>query len=535
MSTMVPLRSFAVACLTTATLFSAQAQETKVRVKVKADLGAQPDRELGLSKTVYGDAGSFVALKTLGGKSALGGLSDAELGWSLFVISTDKLAEIKRDKPKFVWGIGPVAMETIETFNKQFRVILTKPDPEHGQLLLMEQVLNPRSLTGKAASLVAEVPYALFGKTREYFKPGTTMGFTTTVAGDGKHMLIGLTPSSTTRQAGAPILGIMVDGDMKPIWAKTLTQEFSNVRTEVVSITVDANGAAWYLIKNVTDADPKTKDVVGYSYSLYRLDSLGQQSFPLDLGKKDFVQEADIVFLPGGTIACGGIYSNHEANRNESIGVFHTTLDPSAGKWAPATRTPFNLQVVKKVERLQTNMRLEHVWAKSGNGMYVVAQRSGMESHLVSDLSGKKVEKTEWVNGTFHVMELDAEGAMKWYTEVPREMSFTNDGPGKAFSIVHKDLLFLFYNDAAANIELRKKKQPVDPIDKPKEALMAEFRNGGAYKETVVLQDGARRGYFDADAVWPMGDGLFGLEGAPDFRKDRTFPVLIEMGDGSRR
>ncbi len=190
---------------------------------------------------------------------------------------------------------------------------------------------------------------------------------------------------------------------------------------------------------------------------------------------------------------------------------------------------------MKKVERLQTNMRLEHVWAKSGNGMYVVAQRSGMESHLVSDLSGKKVEKTEWVNGTFHVMELDAEGAMKWYTEVPREMSFTNDGPGKAFSIVHKDLLFLFYNDAAANIELRKKKQPVDPIDKPKEALMAEFRNGGAYKETVVLQDGARRGYFDADAVWPMGDGLFGLEGAPDFRKDRTFPVLIEMGDGSRR
>ena len=509
------------------------AQVNKVRVKVNADLNAQPDRELGLSKTVYGDAGSFVALKTLGGKRVIGGIPDAELGWRLYVIDSKTMMDIKHDKPKFVWGIGPVAMETIETFNKQFRVILSKPD--QGKLLLLEQVLSPRSLTGRAASLVAEIPYDLLGKGKDYFTPGMAVGFTTTLSEDGRHMLIGLSPSTTVRSAGCPIVGVMVDGNMAPVWMKALSTEPGNVRTDVVSTLVDKQGTAWYLIKNVSDTEPKSADKLGYGYSLYRLDSLGQQAFALDLGATDFVQDAGLALLPSGHLACAGIYSNGEANRSESIGTFSMHLDPATGTWSAPTRTPFNLQTVKKVERLQTNMRLERIWPRSDGGLFVVAQRSGIETHQVSDLSGKKFDKTEWVNGAFHVMQLDAAGEMKWYTEVPREMSFTNDGPGKAFSIAYGDMLFLFYNDAEANIEPRKKNTPVSPVDKPRDAMMLEFREDGGYKEKVVLQDGYKQGYFDADDVWMMGDGQYGLEGAPDFRKDRTFPVLIVMSDGGRR
>ena len=114
-------------------------------------------------------------------------------------------------------------------------------------------------------------------------------------------------------------------------------------------------------------------------------------------------------------------------------------------------------------------------------------------------------------------------------------MSFTNDGPGKAFSIAQGNVLFLFFNDDAGNIDLRKKKLPIEPVDKPKDALMLEFKDDGGYKERTVLAEGGKQGFFDADAIWPMGNGLFGLEGAPDFRKDRTFTVLIEMGDGNSR
>lgn len=511
------------------------AQEGKVRVKVKADLAAAPDRELGLSKTAYGDAGSFVALKTLGGQMALGGLSDAQLGWQLSVIASDKMGEIKRDKPKFVWGMGPVALETIETFHDQFRVILSKPDPENGQLLLLQQELSPRSLTGRAAAQVAEVPYALFGKTNGYFTPGTTVGFSSTLSANGQFMLLGLSPATTTRSAGSPIVAVMLGKDMAPKWMNSLQKEAGNAATEVMGTAVDNKGNAWYLIKNVSDTDPKTKDVVGYSFSIYRLDSTGQQAFPLDLGQKDFAQEALLAIAADGKVACTGVYSNPEANRDESVGIFHATLNVADATWKVQGKHPFNLQEVKKVQRLQTNMHIGQVWPKTNGGWFVVAERAGVETHQVSDLTGKKVDKTEWVNGAFHVMELDAAGGQAWYTEVPREMSFAKSGPGKAFSISYADQLFIFYNDDARNIELRKKKQPVDPVDKPKDALMLEFRPDGGYKERAVLQEGTRSGYFDADAVWPMGEGLFGLEGAPDFRKDRTFPILIEMTDGSRR
>lgn len=74
------LRAASIALLLTIGLGAAMAQETKVRVKVKADLAAPPDRELGLSKMAYGDPGSIVALKTRGGRMALGGLTEQELG-----------------------------------------------------------------------------------------------------------------------------------------------------------------------------------------------------------------------------------------------------------------------------------------------------------------------------------------------------------------------------------------------------------------------------------------------------------------------
>ncbi len=511
------------------------AQDNSIKVKVKADLAAPPDREIGVAKTAYGDEGSFVALKTLGGTTVLGGLTDAQLGWNLYVIGSEKMNEIKHDKPKFVWGLGPLSLETIETFNKQFHVILSKPDPENGRLLLLDQVLSPRSLTGRAAALLTSVPYDRFGKSADYFNPGMTVGFTTTLSNDGKHMWIGLSPATTTRSAGCPILGVLVDGGMKPVWTNVLAVPPGNVRTDIISTTVDKAGAVWYLIKNVTNAAPKTKEERGYSYSLYRLDSLGQQAWQLDLGKKDYVQEAAFTFMPNGQIVCAGIYSNNEANRNESIGIFQTTLDTATGKWAVAERTPYDMQVVKKVQRLQTNMHLEQIWPKKDGGLYVVTNRSGMETHQVSDLSGKKIDKTEWVNGAFHIMELGPTGEKKWYTQVPREMSFTNDGPGKAFSIAYTDVLYVFFNDAAANTELRKKKLPIDPVDKPKDALMLEFKSDGGYKEKVVLQEGTKQGYFDADHLWPMGNGLYGTVGAPDFRKDRTFPILVEMGSTARR
>jgi hypothetical protein len=95
-------------------------------------------------------------------------------------------------------------------------------------------------------------------------------------------------------------------------------------------------------------------------------------------------------------------------------------------------------------------------------------------------------------------------------------------------------VLFAFFNDAEANIELRKKKTAIEPVDKPKEALMLEFKPDGGWKEKVVMKEGFKQGYFKADQIWPLAEGLYGTTAAPDFRKDRTFPILIELGSDTR-
>jgi hypothetical protein len=212
------------------------------------------------------------------------------------------------------------------------------------------------------------------------------------------------------------------------------------------------------------------------------------------------------------------------------VGVYQIALDPKTMKWGDMARNPFDMQMVKKVERLQSNMHLEHIWPRTDGGLYVVTVRSGVETHLVSDLSGKKTEKTEWVNGDIQVMALDHAGAVKWYTKVPREMSFADQGPGKALSIAEGNTLLVFFNGDAANSELRKKKLAVEPVDKPKDALMVQFKEDGAYQEKTVLNDRNGSGYFDGDRSWALGNGAFGMEGAPDFRHDRSFPLLVTLG-----
>jgi len=499
------------------------------RIIVSSPYDTKPDAGIGVAKIVRGDAGTVVVFRTKDGNPVVGGLPQSELNWSLESFTTEKMEKIGQNAPTFVWGMGPVAIETVENFNKQFRAILSKPDPKNGQLLVLQNVLNAHSLTGKASTMVAELPYASMGMTAAQFKDGAAVGFTTAVASDGKHMLVSLSPSSTV-QKGVPFFALVVDGSMKPVWSKGLVPESGMVSHEIIDTQLGNDGAVWYLIKNVSDPAPKTKDKTGYEIALYRLDSTGQKSATLKFSRNEFPKDAAFAIRADGSIVCAGIYSNPDASALESVGVYQIVLDPKTMKWGEMVRNPFDMQMVQKVERLQSNMHLEHIWPRTDGGLYVVTVRSGVETHLVSDLSGKKIEKTEWVNGDIHALALDRDGAVKWYTKVPRQMNFADQGPGKALSVAEANTLLLFFNGDAANSELRKKKLAVDPVDKPKDVLMVQFKDDGSYQEKIVLDDRTGYGYLDGDRSWSLGEGLFGVEGAPDFRHDRSFPVLIALG-----
>lgn len=527
MSTLTALRALTFGAIATASIATC-AQESKVRWKVNVNFEAAPEDGTVYHKVVRGDGGCIVALQVKGSSPVLGGLEQWQMDRTLLAYDSQTLNKIKFDKTKILWGEGPVAVETIEQFTHQFRVIATKPDPENGKLLLIQQVLSPRSLTGKGAQLLTAIPFDRLGKSPDYFKPNMAVGFTTTVSVDSTKMLIGLSPQTTTHGAGCPVFAQMFDKVMKLLWTNTLIMDASG-SSRILDTRVDPKGAVWYLIKNVTNPAPKTKEDLGYSFSLYRLDSAGQKVVLLDLAGKEFAQDATMEMKPDGSIVVGGVYASEETNRSESVGVFHCILDAQAMKFDKFKLLPFDKQIIKKEEHWQSNMRIDHVWPKKNGGVFIVARKSGIETHYVADLSGKKFPKTEQVDGAVHIWETDASGDQKWYRVLDHELSFDNDVPGTIISLCYEDVLFVLLNDNDSNNEKRKLKAPVDPITSSKDALLFEFKPDGTDKAKVVLKDGYKQMGLQPMQVWRTAPGEIVTTGAIGFAKDKNWPVVIEM------
>lgn len=515
------------------------AQESKVRVKVKADIGGKADEDHGVVKVVKGDAGSVVALKTKGGDPVLGGLSQVQTDWSLWSYATETMLPIKNDKPKVVWGEGPVAIETIEYFGGQFRMIASKPDPENNKLLLIQQILSPRSLTGKGAQIITELPYDRLGKGPEYFQSNMSIGFTTIVNTDSTKLLLQLTPNTTSRSAGCPIFAMVLGKDMKPLWNYTLQTDASARSVKILDTQVDKAGAVWYLVKNVSNPEPKTKGEIGYSYALYKLDSAGQRTAAIDLPAEDYAMDATFAFRADGNLAVAGVYSQPDLNRNEAVGLYYTTLDVNTMAWGNWKQHPLAKQMVKiktkDEERYQTDIVVERVMPRKDGGAYLVAHGSARITTMVSDLSGNKKPKYSWDNWDLHVMDLGAEGDAKWYKQIDRDMSYDNDIPGRLICATFEGALFILLNDDMANYEKRKKKEPLDRISSGKDATLLEFKPDGTEKPRQIMKDGLQQGYFKASSIWRLNPNTLVTIGTPGFGSDMTYPVLIQFSKESAK
>ena len=537
-STLPSLRALVLGAISITSL-AVLAQESKVRWKVATNFDAPPDEGTCYAKVVKGDGGCFVGLRVKGNSTVLGGLNQVEIDRTLEAFALEGLTKIKFDKTKILWGEGAVTVETIERFASQFRVFATKADPERAKLLLIQQVLSPRSLTGKGAQLLAEIPFDRLGKGADYFKPNVITGFTSTVGVDSTKLLIGLTPQSTTRSAGCPVFAQVFDKQMKLLWTNTLTVDANARSIDIIDTKVDASGAVWYLIKNITNPDPKTKEDLGYSFSIYRLDSAGQQAVLLDLAGSDFAQDITMDMKADGSMVFAGVYGGEGTNRNESIGVYRCVLDAKAMKFDGFKLMPFEKRLEKvggsptpaKVEKWQINMKIGRVmWKKSG-GVFIVAAKSGIETHYVADLSGKKTAKTEQVDGALHIFDLDASGEQKWHKQIDRVLGYDNDVPGRVIAACYDDALFVMINDNDGNFEKRKLKEPVQEITAMKDAVLFEFKPTGEEKGKVVLKDGYKQRGLQASQVWRLSPGLLVTTGSEGFGKDKSWPVVFTMSN----
>ena len=531
------LRTLTSGALVICTLLGS-AQENKVRWKVYSAIEDNQDGGFWYHKFVKGDAGSIVGLRLNGNNPIVGGKNQVSLDRTLVAFAIEGMKEIKTDKTKILWGEGTVSIETIENFNKQFRVIATKADLETGKLLLIQQVQGPRSLTGKGAQLLAEIPFDRIGKSKEYFKPNVGIGFTTLVSVDSTKMLIQLTPDGTTHSAGCPVYAHLFDKDMKTLWWNKLTTEASARAFKIVQTRVDPKGAVWYLVKNTSNPEPTVKEDLGYGFTLYRLDSVGQTAALLDLPGAEFAQDATMDMRADGSIIIGGVYATDETAREESVGVFRCIVDASGPepKFDAFKMHPFDKRMEKKEEKWQLNMIIDRVLAKKDGGCFVIARKSGIETHYVADLSGKKFPKTEQVDGALHMFDLAATGDLKWYKQLEREMSSSTDTPGRILPLCYENNLLVLLNDAEANIEKRKLKELPFPQDGFKESLLVEFKADGSDKTKKVLaENDFHKLGLQAEHTWRVTPNMVITLASEKLGKGKIQPVVITMGGEAKK
>ena len=537
------LRSLCLLLLGSSCTFAAlQAQDAKYRLEIKSDLIADPDENPAISKIVKGDVGTVVALKTNGQLRALGGILQGKIGWSLATYNRADMKLLKKDAPKIVFGTTPVALETIEHFGGQLRLLATQPDPANGKLLFIQQVISPRSLTGKGAQLLHTLPYDRLGKPTDYFASNTPVGFGTVIGVDSTKMLIHLTPDLTTRSAGCPIFAMAFNKDMQLLWQNSLQLDPKARGIQILATRVDKNGSAWYLLKNIHDPEPQNPGEVGYEIVLYKLDSLGQTFVKVDPPGSDYATDARIELLPDGRVACAGVYSAPDYNRSEAVGLFYSVLDPQTAdatrgmQWGSWHLNEFQKVADKKKGAvLQKNVAMVRLITRRDGGVEMIAENNGLETYMSSSLAGKPVEKTSWTHGDIHVMRLNATGTPLFYSVVVRKLYHEVNEPGGVIAISYTDNLLLLFNDDKGDFEKRKEGAPIDRVATTRDAMWLEFKGDGTYKHKVVINDGYDHGLISPPFVWPITPSLTALLASPTFGGSKTFPVCVQFSTLTKR
>lgn len=539
----LPGRTTLAACAALLFAASLHAQISAVKTDMKADFEATPDEVVSTIKMVKGDAGTVVALKTKGGVNALGGVHVKDVGWTVGVYDRTTMKMVKTDVLTVRFGEDPVNLETIENFNNRLRLICTQPDLENGRLRFIQQLIDPRSLSAKGAQEFHQMPFDRLNKGSDYYNKYMAVGFTSVINQDSSMMMLHLTPDNTVRAAGCPIHSMVFDRDMKLKWSNTLELSGSMQAMQIISTRVDKGGAAWYLIKQISDMAPRDPKTIGYSYMVYRMDSLGQHSAVIDVPGGDYATDARIELLPDGRVMCGGVYASDEHSRGSSLGLFLTTLDPATRNDPKGMRfggfRQYEMNKVvdkKKGELPRSGVQMIRLLPRADGGADLVAEDNELKTYTVSDLSGKPKEKTNWEHGPVHVMRFPGSGGdPTFYTMIDRQLFYEFNEPGRIIATQVLGTLFLFMNDDEAYISKRKEKIPLERVALAKDIVMFEFKDDGTFKNKVFLKDTYSQFLLDPERLWYITPTLIGVPVARGWDKKATQPAVIQFAPSNKR
>lgn len=517
------------------TMTAAAQQAPKVRVKVKADLGRRLDDGTTLHAVVKGDEGALIAMQVPADAAVLGGRPQAGMAWKLVTYDRTTLSPIKSATHKMVFGETPVAVETIARLQRKLWLFGSKIDPERAGIQVLRQEMNPRSLQGvKGAQEHVLLTFDRFGKDPSWFTAGAAVGLMCTPSVDTARFMLSVDPHSTDRP-GAPWFAAVFHKDMSLYWARTMEVDAAAKEVVVESTLLDGDGVLWRLVKWVTDPAPKVKDQSGYSWAVVRMDSAGQQQVVLDLPGAPYAQDVRMTLRKDGRLMVAGTFSEPTLRRDQSKGLFFTTLDRKELAWGPFKLHALQPATVKDKKELQVDVVAEDLQVFSDGGAVLLANESALRTVQSKNFANQPVTRQSYVTRDLHVMRVDPAGEQLWYTVLDRDISLDKPGRGSPVAFVQDDILHVLLNDDMANEELRKTGEPVPTLEGGGEALLLEFKPDGTSKARSVVNGGADVAIVLPERRWSVAPNETVMLASFKLQGEKTFPLSVQFEKETKR
>jgi len=417
----------------------------------------------------------------------------------------------------------PFVIEKIMEFNNRYFVFFSVWDKKnHLEQLYYQEISFAKAnfigepkriiksstkITGfftSAVSISGFIPMG--GVTRDKFHFNTSY--------DNSKLLVQfrLYPDNKNDKVNYDKIGMYVfDGDIKPVWNKTIKMPYTEAQMNNLDYSVDSEGNAYILSQVYATKSPKeiVKGKVNYHMEMLKVakGSGFVEKIKVGLDNK-LIQNVWIFETADNYMTCAGFYTDYDSDDANGIFTFRQNID---GRITNKTTHAFPVELVNmyKKERIQKknkkkgnsdfdNLQLTQLVAQDDGSVVIIGeQRYTVTTTYTSN--GSTRTKTTYYYDDMLAAKINEDGNLAWMKKLPKRQKGARGIGAMSYFLAQDDNknIHLLFLDNQKNLQLSTTEVPAYHVDGAGGFLTD-------YRIDINTGDTKKQNYFDVREVAGM-------------------------------
>lgn len=296
-------------------------------------------------------------------------------------------------------------------------------------------------------------------------------------------------------------------------------------------ISLSNDGIVYMLAKNIEQKGDKTKGEAGYFYQLLAINPQGSgdvTTYDLKLPEKAIT---DISYSVEDTasIICSGFYGNVKNSKystGEIDGIFYFRINKSTKQIESTGLKALDHDFIADItsqknadkgKGISNNFELTNFIRRSDGGSMLVSEYryTYVVTTVQSDGHGGMytVDQYHYVRNNILVVNINPDGSIKWYTNIPKQQHTVDDG-GVYSSFVlgtHGNKMYFVYNDNTANMQPGAEEHHMKTMTNPSKstAVVVELSESGQFSKSGLFNSKDNKAVIEPEEALKINDGEF--------------------------